>query len=66
MELDELKIYKQYIELIYYIELILKKYPIGNYTRQYFANIYLNEFDYFVKHKLRIKSYERFMDDSIF
>ncbi len=40
--------------------------PIGNYTSQYFANIYLNEFDYFVKHKLRIKSYERFMDDSIF
>ena len=27
MELDELKIYKQYVEMIYYTEMILKKYP---------------------------------------
>ena len=27
MELDELKIYKQYDELVYYTEMILKKYP---------------------------------------
>ncbi len=39
--------------------------PIGNYTSQYFANIYLNEFDYFVKHKLHIKYYLRYMDDFV-
>ena len=39
--------------------------PIGNYTSQYFANIYLNELDHFVKEKLRIKYYLRYMDDFI-
>lgn len=39
--------------------------PIGNYTSQYFANIYLSELDYFVKHKLHIKYYLRFMDDFV-
>lgn len=39
--------------------------PIGNYTSQYFANIYLNELDQFVKHKLKIKYYLRFMDDFV-
>ena len=29
--------------------------PIGNLTSQIFANIYMNEFDQFVKHKLKIK-----------
>lgn len=37
--------------------------PIGNYTSQYFANIYLNELDHFVKEKLNIKYYVRYMDD---
>jgi len=39
--------------------------PIGNLTSQLFANIYLNEFDQFVKHKLRIKNYIRYTDDFI-
>lgn len=39
--------------------------PIGNYTSQYFANIYLNELDHFVKEKLEIKYYVRYMDDFI-
>ncbi len=39
--------------------------PIGNYTSQYFANIYLNELDQFVKHQLKIKYYLRYMDDFI-
>lgn len=39
--------------------------PIGNYTSQFFANIYLMELDYFVKHKLRIKYYVRYMDDFV-
>ncbi len=39
--------------------------PIGNYTSQYFANIYLNELDHFVKDKLKIKYYIRYMDDFV-
>lgn len=39
--------------------------PIGNYTSQYFANIYLNELDHYVKETLRIKYYGRYMDDFI-
>jgi len=39
--------------------------PIGNLTSQLFANIYLNEFDQFVKHKLRVKRYIRYTDDFI-
>ncbi|MCI9039830.1 MAG: RNA-directed DNA polymerase [Clostridia bacterium] len=37
--------------------------PIGNYTSQLFANIYLNELDQYVKHKLKIKYYFRYLDD---
>lgn len=40
--------------------------PIGNYTSQFFANIYLNELDQYVKHNLKIKYYVRYMDDFIF
>ncbi len=39
--------------------------PIGNYTSQMFANIYLNELDQHVKHKLHCKYYFRYMDDSL-
>jgi len=39
--------------------------PIGNYTSQYFANIYLNELDQFIKRVLHIKYYVRYMDDFI-
>lgn len=39
--------------------------PIGNYTSQFFANIYLNELDQYVKRELKIKYYTRYMDDFI-
>lgn len=39
--------------------------PIGNLTSQLFSNIYLNELDQYVKHKLRIKYYYRCVDDFI-
>ncbi|MDD3453681.1 MAG: reverse transcriptase domain-containing protein [Bacilli bacterium] len=39
--------------------------PIGNYTSQYFANIYLNELDQYIKNDLKIKYYLRFMDDFV-
>ena len=37
--------------------------PLGNLTSQVFANIYLNEFDQFVKQELRVKYYLRYADD---
>ncbi|MFA5000764.1 MAG: reverse transcriptase/maturase family protein [Candidatus Paceibacterota bacterium] len=39
--------------------------PIGNLTSQLFANVYMNEFDQFVKHELRVKNYVRYTDDFI-
>ena len=39
--------------------------PLGNLTSQFFANVYLNEFDYFVKHKLKAKYYIRYIDDFV-
>lgn len=40
--------------------------PIGNLTSQVFGNVYLNDFDYFVKKELKIKYYGRYVDDMIF
>ena len=37
--------------------------PLGNLTSQLFANIYLNEFDHFVKEQLRAPLYLRYSDD---
>lgn len=37
--------------------------PLGNLTSQLFANIYLNEFDHFVKEQLRSPFYLRYSDD---
>ncbi len=39
--------------------------PIGNLTSQYFANHYLSDLDHFVKEKLKIPAYVRYMDDII-
>jgi RNA-directed DNA polymerase len=39
--------------------------PIGNLTSQFFANVYLNELDQFVKHHLRVKYYYRYVDDFV-
>ncbi len=43
----------------------LKGMPLGNLTSQFFANIYLNELDQFIKHKLRLKLYIRYVDDFV-
>jgi retron-type reverse transcriptase len=37
--------------------------PIGNLTSQFFANIYLNGFDHFVKEQLKVNKYVRYVDD---
>jgi hypothetical protein len=37
--------------------------PIGNLTSQFWANVYLNELDQFVKRQLRCPAYLRYVDD---
>jgi RNA-directed DNA polymerase len=37
--------------------------PIGNLTSQSFANLYLNPFDHFVKERLKLGQYLRYVDD---
>ena len=39
--------------------------PIGNLTSQLFGNIYMNDFDHWVKKELGIKYYGRYVDDFI-
>jgi hypothetical protein len=39
--------------------------PLGNLTSQLFVNIYMNQFDQFVKHKLKAKYYIRYADDFV-
>ncbi len=40
--------------------------PLGNLTSQLLVNIYMNEFDQFVKHTLKAKWYVRYADDFVF
>jgi retron-type reverse transcriptase len=37
--------------------------PIGNLTSQFWANVYLNPFDHFVKRQLGCRGYLRYVDD---
>lgn len=39
--------------------------PLGNLTSQFFAQMYLNELDYFVKHQLKVRYYLRYVDDFV-
>ncbi len=39
--------------------------PLGNLTSQLLVNIYMNEFDQFVKHNLKGKNYIRYADDFV-
>ena len=39
--------------------------PIGNLTSQFWANVYLNELDQFVKRRLRCRYYVRYVDDIV-
>ncbi|HEC66252.1 MAG TPA: hypothetical protein ENI23_13255 [bacterium] len=57
--------------LIFLISKILENHsqdigmPLGNMTSQFFANVYLNELDQFVKHRLKAKFYIRYVDDFV-
>jgi len=39
--------------------------PLGNLTSQFFANVYLNELDQFIKNKLKARYYIRYVDDFV-
>jgi retron-type reverse transcriptase len=39
--------------------------PIGNLSSQFFANVYLDQLDQFVKHTLKAKRYLRYVDDFV-
>jgi len=39
--------------------------PLGNLTSQLFANVYMNVFDQWIKHKLKIQHYIRYADDFV-
>lgn len=39
--------------------------PLGNLTSQLLVNVYMNEFDQFMKHELRVKHYIRYADDFV-
>jgi RNA-directed DNA polymerase len=39
--------------------------PVGNLTSQFFANVYLDALDQFVKHQLRCRHYVRYVDDFV-
>lgn len=40
--------------------------PIGNLTSQFWANVYMNRFDHWVKEVLRAPAYIRYVDDYVF
>ena len=39
--------------------------PIGNLTSQFFANIYMNDFDNYLKRVLKVRRYIRYVDDFV-
>lgn len=72
-----IKILRRYISdenTIWLIEKILESFsstgetiglPLGNLTSQLLVNIYMNEFDQWVKHVMKLKYYIRYADDFV-
>jgi RNA-directed DNA polymerase len=61
-------------DILWLLEVIIKSFysteigkglPLGNLTSQLLVNIYMNEFDLYVKHKIRAKYYVRYADDFV-
>ncbi|MFA5738901.1 MAG: RNA-directed DNA polymerase [Bacteroidales bacterium] len=56
-------------ETLWLVDLIIDSHheglPIGNYTSQWFANFYLQNTDHYIKEKLGVKYYIRYMDDLV-
>ncbi len=67
-----LKILDEYIQnenIMWLLEKIISSFdkglPLGNLTSQLFINMYLNKFDQFIKHRLKVKYYIRYADDFV-
>jgi RNA-directed DNA polymerase len=71
-----IKIIKDYIpdkDIVWLVSKIIESFhtnhgkglPLGNLTSQLLVNIYMNEFDQFMKHKLKAKYYIRYADDFV-
>ena len=71
-----LTIFKEYIpddKIIWLLEKVIKSFssapdrglPLGNLTSQLFVNIYMNEFDRYMKHHTKAKYYIRYADDFV-
>lgn len=67
-----IEILKKHIKdenIIWLLKEIIKSFPkglpLGNLTSQLLVNVYMNEFDQFVKHELKIKYYIRYADDFV-
>lgn len=67
--IDSFKIGNSYDHLFdadtLYRQTLAKGMPIGNLTSQLFANIFLNEFDHWIKETLCIGRYIRYVDDMV-
>lgn len=55
----------EFTKLLLYMEGQTVGIPIGNYTSQFYANIYLHEMDFYIKQVLKTTYYVRYMDDFI-
>jgi|SRR3989344_5564629 len=72
-----IKILEEYIkdeDIILLLSKIIKSFhstkenfglPLGNLTSQLLVNIYMNKFDQFMKHRLKVKYYIRYADDFV-
>lgn len=57
---------KRFLRLLFtVIDGIEEGLPLGFYTSQWFANFYLQDFDYYIKQKLGAEHYMRYMDDCV-
>ncbi len=73
-----IKILKEYVEdenIIWLLERIISSFntkdkigiglPLGNLTSQLLVNIYMNKFDQWIKHRMKVKYYIRYADDFV-
>jgi len=67
--LDILRKYIPDKDIISLLENVIQSFdyglPLGNLTSQLFANVYMNKFDQFIRHKLKVKNYIRYADDFV-
>lgn len=62
---DPIKLLEEVIQSFHTENTRGKGLPLGNLTSQLFVNIYMNEFDQFVKRELKAKYYIRYADDFV-